>query len=281
MTTFERVRSTVGQGLQSGLGRTGFRLVPSGGRAATILSDDRLIVSYPRSGNTWLRFLLTNLTHPEEPATFLNINRRCPDIHKRSDRYLLQVPRPRLLKSHEAFDGRYPRVVYVVRDPCDVVVSYRRFLVKVRAIPGSLALREFVDGFLEGRWDGDRGSWGEHVGSWLGARRTDDSFLLLRYEDLHSETETELQRVAVFLGIPASRELVGRAVRLASSARMREMEAGQGARMRELRRTRLDIPFVGSADVGRGRYELEADDEARILARWSGLTEELGYRREP
>ena len=43
-----------------------------------------------------------------------------------------------------------------------------------------------VDSFLDGKWDADRGTWGEHVGSWLGARRSYDSLLVLRYEDLHA-----------------------------------------------------------------------------------------------
>ncbi len=38
--------------------------------------DDTFIVSYPRSGNTWTRFLIANLLHPQEPVTFANIERR-------------------------------------------------------------------------------------------------------------------------------------------------------------------------------------------------------------
>lgn len=274
------MRYALGRSVQHGLGQAGYRLVPSGGRAATVLDDDRLIVSYPRSGNTWLSFLLTNLTHPEEPTTFLNLQQRCPDIHQRSDRYLRRISRPRLMKSHEAFDGRYPRVLYLARDPRDVVVSYRRFLAKTRTISDGLSLTEFVDGFLEGKWDGERGSWGEHAGSWLGARRSDDSFLVLRYEDLHRDTRSQLQRVAEFLGISGSEEAISRAVQLSNSARMREMENTQGSQVPELKVTRLDIPFVGAAEIGRGQRELDEADEARILDRWSAVMAEFGYLGE-
>jgi estrone sulfotransferase len=263
--------------VQEALGRAGYRLVPSGGRAATILPDDRLIVSYPRSGNTWLSFLLTNLTHPNEPTTFLNLDLRCPDIYQRSNQYLLHMPRPRLMKSHEPFDGRYRRVVYLVRDPCDVALSYHRFLAKTRAIDESLPLSQFVDGFLAGRWNSERGSWGEHVGSWLGARRSDDSFLLLRYEDLHGQPEQRLAEVADFLEISHSQESCARAVTLATPQRMRELEAAEADRVPELKGTRREIPFVGAAEVGAGRIELEAADQARILDRWRTVIDGLGY----
>jgi hypothetical protein len=268
---------TLAPAVQRGLGRAGYRLVVSGGRAATIFESDRLIVSYPRSGNTWLSFLLTNLTHPEEPTTFLNLDSRCPDIHQRSDRYLLGVPRPRLMKSHEPFDGRYRRVAYLVRDPRDVALSYHRFLAKTRIIDSSLPLSEFIDGFLDGRWDADRGTWGEHVGSWLGARRSDDSLLLIRYEDLHSEPEQQLARAGDFLGIPNSPESCARAVGLATPERMRKLEASEAERVPELKATRLEIPFIGAAEVGQGRAELEPRDQSRIVERWRGIMEELGY----
>ena len=263
--------------VQGGLGRAGYRVVPSGGRTATIFQDDRLIVSYPRSGNTWLSFLLTNLTHPYEPTTFLNLDLRCPDIYQHSDRYLLGLPRPRLMKSHEPFDGRYGRVVYLVRDPCDVALSYHRFLVKTRAIDESLPLSEFVDGFLAGKWDSSRGAWGAHVGSWLGTRPSDDSLLLLRYEDLHRQPEEQLARVADFLEIPNSHEACARAVSLATPGRMRELEAAEANRVPELKATRREIPFVGPAEVGLGSVELDAADQSRIVIRWPEVMDELGY----
>src|SRR3712207_7954466 len=42
--------------------------------------------------------------------------------------------KPRLVKSHEPFDARYGRVVYLVRHPTDVAVSYYHFLIKMRQV---------------------------------------------------------------------------------------------------------------------------------------------------
>src|SRR6201993_2221688 len=83
----------------------------SPGRYFEVFDDDTFIVSYPRSGNTWTRFLIANLLHPEEPATFVNIGRLVPDAEIQSSRYMRGVPSPRVIKSHTYFDPRYPRVI--------------------------------------------------------------------------------------------------------------------------------------------------------------------------
>src|ERR1051326_236512 len=80
------------------------------GRKLAVFPDDTFIVSYPRSGNTWTRFLIANLLHPDEPVTFRNISRLLRDSEARSSRYLKSIPRPRVIKSHEYFDHRYQRV---------------------------------------------------------------------------------------------------------------------------------------------------------------------------
>src|SRR5207253_5494584 len=94
------------------------------GRALTIYPDDVFLVSYPRSGNTWTRFLIGNLLSINEPVNFANIESKIPEIYNNPNRKLRRLPRPRIIKSHEVFDPRYKKVIYIVRDPRDVAVSY-------------------------------------------------------------------------------------------------------------------------------------------------------------
>ncbi len=91
-------------------------------RDITVYPDDVFLTSYPRSGNTWMRFLVGNLVHEKEAVTFLNLERLLPDMYIHSDRDMRSMPHPRVIKSHECFDPRYKRVVYIVRDPRDVAV---------------------------------------------------------------------------------------------------------------------------------------------------------------
>src|SRR5271167_2889397 len=84
------------------------------GRSLEIFPDDVFLVSFPKSGNTWTRFLVGNLIFPDRPVTFANIHISVPDPLGTSTRDLDRMPRPRIIKSHECFDPRYPRVVYIV-----------------------------------------------------------------------------------------------------------------------------------------------------------------------
>ena len=49
------------------------------GRNLRVYPDDVFIVSYPKSGNTWTRFLIANLVYPEKNPDFSNINALLPD----------------------------------------------------------------------------------------------------------------------------------------------------------------------------------------------------------
>src|SRR5438132_14035201 len=91
-----------------------------------IRPDDVFIVSYPRSGNTWIRFLLANLLAPHETITFRNIEDYVPDIHK-SASALAGWQGHRYLKSHHPYYDSYPRFIYIYRDGRDALVSYYHY----------------------------------------------------------------------------------------------------------------------------------------------------------
>ena len=53
--------------------------------ALTILKDDTFIVSYPKSGNTWVRFLLGQI-RAQQVLDFRSLEFIIPDIYQNSDR---------------------------------------------------------------------------------------------------------------------------------------------------------------------------------------------------
>src|SRR5258707_14687106 len=242
------------------------------GRTLAVRPDDSFIVSYPRSGNTWTRFLVANLIHPEQPATFANIERLIPDWEGMSSRYVKRVPRPRIIKSHEYFDPRYKKVVYIVRDPRDVALSYYDFSRKYRQIEDSYPLTSFVHDFVAGSLSSfDWGTWGENVSSWFYTRNGRTDFLLLRYEDMLSNTAGELGKVARFLGIDATRERLTAAIERSSADRMRNLEATQGDKWVSTKDKRSDIPFVRTASSGLWKEKLPASSIAEIESAWGSL----------
>ncbi|PYL06068.1 MAG: hypothetical protein DMG97_10930 [Acidobacteria bacterium] len=258
---------------------TGFKRaldLHSPGRNLDVFPDDVFVVSYPKSGNTWTRFLISNLVHPDEPANFGNINRLVPDPEALPKRVLNQIPRPRLVKSHQYFDPRYQKVVYVVRDPRDVAVSEYHFHRKRRLIPDGYPVDQFVRQFIAGTTT-QYASWGENVGSWLVTRHHRPGFLLLRYEDMMQGTVGELAKVASFLGIEASQDRLIQAVERSSKEKMRELEKEQGHLWSSIKDTRQDVPFVRKAMAGGWRSDLPPQSVAQIEAAWSFLILYLGY----
>src|ERR1700733_13391253 len=158
-------------------------------RSFAVRADDTFVVSYPRSGNTWTRFLIANLVHPQREVTFANIEQLIPDTSSQSNRALKRTSSPRIIKTHQYFDHRYPRVIYIVRDPRDVVLSYYDFQRKYRQIQDGYPIEQYVEDFVSGRINSrDWGTWGENVASWIATRSNNDKFLLLRYEDMVSST---------------------------------------------------------------------------------------------
>lgn len=245
-------------------------------RGVEVFPSDVFIVSYPRSGNTWTRFLIGNLAYPQDPLTFANVEDKVPDIYQNKDSKLKRLPKPRILKSHEYFDPRYEKVIYIVRDPRDVAVSYYHYHVKVRMIDEGCPMEEYVSRFVSGSLD-PFGTWGENVGSWLGTRRDHDKFLLLQYEQMLQEPVRELRRIASFLSIDATQSRLDNAIEASSADVMREMEREQSGMWATTKRSRTDKAFVRSSKAGGWRSELPEASVAAIEEAWGDLMEDLGY----
>jgi hypothetical protein len=246
------------------------------GRNLEVWPDDVFIVSFPKSGNTWTRFLIANLVYPETPADFSNINRLTPDPEASSKRELARMPRPRIIKSHQYFDPRYKRVIYVVRDPRDVAMSQFHFYRKRGLIEDNYPSEKFVARFVAGETS-SYGSWQENVASWLATRQNRPGFLLLRYEDMLEDTARELAKVASFLDIAPDPERIANAVRRSTADKMRQLEQSQAHLWSSTNETRQDIPFVRSAKAGGWRAEWSESCVAEIESAWGGLMQSLGY----
>lgn len=246
-------------------------------RDITVYPDDLFLTSYPRSGNTWMRFLVGNLVHVNQPVTFLNLERLLPDMYIHSDRDMRNMTRPRVIKSHECFDPRYKRIVYIVRDPRDVAVSNYFWELKKGSFPDGYPMQEFVVRWIASEFWPRLGNWGDHVASWLSTRKNHSGFVLLHYEDLISEPHRELAKVARLLEIDPTPERLKRAVDLSSADRMRQLEKKQGGKWLQTKYTRQDAPFVRKASSGGWRAVLPTEAVALIERSWQDQMNELGY----
>jgi hypothetical protein len=190
-----------------------------------LAADDVVLVSYPKSGSTWLRFLLGHVLGGQE-VDFDSVRDALPPIgrHRRAPRLLPSGGR--MVRSHEPLAALARRpdqpVIYLVRDGRDVAVSYLHHLRRVGDFDGDLAA--FLPRFLAGTVD-SYGSWHAHVLGAVAARdRGGSSLLTVRYEDLRRDTVGELTRIIRFLGIEADVGRVEAAVAANSKERMRAKE---------------------------------------------------------
>jgi Sulfotransferase domain len=274
-------------------------------RAIPIRPDDIFVVSFFKSGNTWTRFLIGNLLNPDRPVTFERVEHISPDIYQFQHRGYQKLLSPRVIKSHECFDPRYRRVIYIVRDPRDVAISLYHFLRKNKVINDAFPLVTYAsEWFIQGKGCGR--TWQEHVGSWmvnvksfprisglhgspnnscdalslphLGACGHGRQFLLVRYEDLIADPYEGLARIGKFLSVDASAERITQAVERSSADKMRRLEQTDRDRWFMTRGTRKDINFVREAKSEQWKTALPAESVAKIESAGGHIMELLGYK---
>lgn len=237
-------------------------------RHRNIRPSDVFLASYPRSGSTWLRFMLLEIL-AGQTSGFSNTNEMLPDVGKHSSGYKVLPGHGRLIKTHEPFRNEYEKAIFLVRDPRDVVVSEFAFH---RAL--GLADDDFdsyLGQFLRGSVN-PFGSWISHTNSWLDAADTRRAQILpVNFEQLKANSAQELDRIVDFLGMPEVKERIPGAIANNSVARMKEKEkAGP-------QRTSKNGNFIRSGSAG-GWYAVLTPRQAQLVQHYAGdLLAQLGY----
>ena len=164
-----------------------------------VLARDTYLVSFPRSGSTWLRCMLTTLVHGTEVTPEL-VAATVPDVH-RSDRTRPRHLDPLVVKSHTPFVDIPAKVVYLVRDGRDAIMSFHSLQVKQSRLAAETDPRLLF--FRDDAWPCP---WHEHVTGWLDglAGRPPDRHIVVRYEDVVAAPARHVEAVARLAGIPAA-----------------------------------------------------------------------------
>ena len=251
------------------LSKQGARFVPE--------PDDVMLVSYPKSGNTWVRALVSHLVKPE--SSLSEMERFVPDVYKSRGRALRKAHRfpcgGRLIKSHQSFSPDYKRVIYITRDPRAVCVSYYHYLRGVRnsRAVSAISLDDFVPLFLSGSIDG-YGNWAEHVKSWECAERAD--MLRLSYEGIKANPEENLRLICEFLRIDCTEEDLHSAVVACSMEKLKEREDREGRHWAERQKSAPDARFFRNG-ASSSFSEFGPLAREKIFRKWGDLMLRLGY----
>jgi hypothetical protein len=186
------------------------------------------LASYPRSGNTWLRFLLHNYIYGQVRESG-DVNKSIPPIH----RYQLNAGYQGtiLSKTHYAWSGSHPHraqtlgFIYILRNPKDVLLSSHNYA----ALKGTTELNaeKFAQEFIRcggvPAWQRQGfGTWMEHIAGWLADQRL--PHLVLRYETMLENPQVCLRDLVRFLNLQIDEDRIARSVERSSFESLKKIE---------------------------------------------------------
>jgi hypothetical protein len=240
--------------------------------------QDAFLASYPRSGSTWLRFMLFEVLAGED-AGFRKIEDRLPEIHQHRGIAPILPGGGRLIKTHEQYRNDYKKAVFLVRDVRDVCLStYAGFsALGLAPIVSKGDFESFLLSFLKGKAL-QMGSWQEHSRSWLESPLAKNgNLLVVRYEDLRRNPEEKVGQLLQFLGITPEAGVIRRAIENNTLQQMRAKEdrakrAGEQSILLGHRKSeREESRFVRKGAVGGWRGKL-TDAQVQIIEQYAGDT---------
>jgi hypothetical protein len=221
-----------------------------------LLPEDVMLASYPKSGTTWLSFMLAELLWQAGREQTLVDNRYLPQIGKHNVAIRRLPSGGRLIRTHERRRPCYRKAIYVLRDGRDVAVSMYWQIKRTCSMDADFS--DYLDAYFDGHLTG-AGAWHEHVSGWLEPSAVNSgNTLVVRYEDMKDDAARELRRAAAFLGVERTTEEFDRAIQAGSLEAMKGREKeSPGIAHRESGAT---IPVVRKGVVGDWtNYFSEAD----------------------
>lgn len=253
------------------------------------------LVSYPKSGNTWVRSLLANYFQPGGTAVGLNEIGQFTLSDSRQEFFDRAVERPfqartvqewiavrtkaleliagakqghHFVKSHsqlamvEGIELIPPQVtaaaVYVMRNPFDLAPSYARHMgVSLDAIIDRMTDDMGTHGTASGIME-ITGRWDSHVRNWTGARGL--PMHVMRYEDMIAHDRLAFQKLIEFLRLPYDKARLKRALSACSFRALQTQERDQGFNERP---PHMEA-FFATGRPGAWRRELTPEQVRRI-----------------
>ncbi|XP_060074342.1 sulfotransferase 1B1-like [Ylistrum balloti] len=189
--------------------------------------DDVMICTYPKSGTHMLWEIVCML--------MTNKARRIPT--SKSD-YMMEVipkasydnfPSPRVLNTHMYFEylpkdfaKRKCKIVYIMRNPKDVAVSFFNHHSNIISYNFSGTWGNYVPRYLKG--DVDYGTWFDYTLKWekFMADNPDYPIFMTTFEDMKEDALREVNRLAKFLEVDRGQDFLKEVIDLCHFDRMKK-----------------------------------------------------------
>lgn len=230
--------------------------------------EDIFVVGYPKSGNTWFQNLIAGLVFGVdlEYARDTFVQELTPDVHARLYYKRFQVPM--YFKSHHLPCPEYRRVIYLLRDGRDALVSYYHYLTAMGGKEVDLAtMISTGEGLFPSKWH-------EHVTAWL-ANPYQADMMVVKYEDLMDSGLRQLSKVCEFANIYRDERAITKALEDASFSNMRHREETSGWDDRGAWPS--DKHFVRRGKIGSYKDEMPVDVQTAFISQAGPVLRSCGY----
>lgn len=238
---------------------------------------DTFLVSYPRSGNTWLRAIICEILYQTSARSIEELQYYVPDIHINTFKKDVINSDFNAIKSHfpclinQKKIKKYQKIIYIIRDPRDVVISYYRYLFGRNSYHSDF--ETFLLDWLNGRiWPC---SWQEHINSWIGdsSNKRDFDLQIFRYEELISNTENQIKNLAQMLGCSIN---IQRAKEITKSTSREQMHLKEKQGMPKHERVE-SMQFIGSPTSKQWKTKLTNSQSDLIVEYFGRTMKQHGY----
>lgn len=196
-----------------------------------IRDSDVFVITYPKSGTIWMQQILLLIEAEGEVTSISQAEKNgdlVPWIEVRGSRAaFIKAPSPRLRVSHlppeflpAALSRKKGKVIYVARNPKDILVSYFYFHQLANMLETPKDFDDFFEKFLTGRVFG--GSWFQHVKTWY-SHREDMNMLFITYEEMIQDLSSVVKRISSFLDRDLTEEQLTNVVKHSTFKNMKKI----------------------------------------------------------
>jgi hypothetical protein len=260
------------------------------------------IASYPKSGNTWVRFLVANLVY--RPITeSAELQALVPDIHVGVKAAHLRGEKTTFIKTHWKYHEKMPLredtagAIYIVRHPLQVIVSNLNYYLLRRGEDYSEASEQkkadvqasYIDEFIEHggapEWlDHGMGSWPENVATWLNKDMPFPVYFA-RYEDMKRDPAEFVAGLCRFFGQEKTEDEIAAVIAASSFESLRAIEDREIAEQKSgffasesfKASHARGLRFMNEGKVDSYRRLLTPEQIEAAEARFKPLMEQLDY----
>lgn len=191
-----------------------------------------IITSFPKSGNTWMRFIIYDLLFNDHDKIIENsseIDQFIPDTHMQKKNQLILDSRLKnkevFVKTHSSYSqmSALPigKIILIIRNPLDVLVSLFNFY-EIEKKDKS----EMIDFFctyqtLPFLKKAKLPNWQEHIESWINSGKKHH---IVKYSDLIDDFDNQIKYLCNFLDIEITNKKIDLVKRNTSFYNLKKIE---------------------------------------------------------